>query len=48
LRYAFAWEPEAAALEQAVERALAEGLRTRDLDGAASTADATREVIACL
>jgi 3-isopropylmalate dehydrogenase len=45
LRHAFAMEAQAAALESAVDRALAEGLRTRDLGGTATTADATRAVL---
>jgi 3-isopropylmalate dehydrogenase len=45
LRHGFGWETEAAALESAVDRALAEGLRTRDLGGEASTAEATAAVI---
>jgi 3-isopropylmalate dehydrogenase len=38
-------EAEAAAVESAVDRALAEGLRTSDLGGSASTAEATRAVL---
>jgi 3-isopropylmalate dehydrogenase len=45
LRHGFAMEPQAAAVESAVDRALADGLRTRDLGGAATTADATRAVL---
>jgi 3-isopropylmalate dehydrogenase len=45
LRHAFAMDARAAALESAVDRALAEGLRTRDLGGTATTADATRAVL---
>jgi 3-isopropylmalate dehydrogenase len=45
LRHGFALENEAAAVESAVERALAEGLRTPDLGGEATTAQATREVL---
>jgi 3-isopropylmalate dehydrogenase len=45
LRHAFGWETEAAALESAVDRALAEGLRTRDLGGTATTAEATAAVL---
>ncbi len=45
LRHAFDMEAQAAALESAVDRALAEGLRTRDLGGTATTADATRAVL---
>ena len=39
---------EAAAVESAVHRALQEGLRTRDLGGTASTAEAARTVLAHL
>jgi 3-isopropylmalate dehydrogenase len=45
LRHGLAMEPQAAALESAVDRALAEGLRTRDLGGAATTAEATQAVL---
>jgi 3-isopropylmalate dehydrogenase len=45
LRHGLAWETEAAAVEAAVDRALDAGLRTRDLGGAATTAEATRAVI---
>ncbi|HEY2771957.1 MAG TPA: 3-isopropylmalate dehydrogenase [Solirubrobacteraceae bacterium] len=45
LRHGFAMEPAAAAIESAVDRALAEGLRTADLGGGASTADATQAVL---
>jgi 3-isopropylmalate dehydrogenase len=45
LRHGFAWEEQAAAIESAVDRALAEGLRTKDLGGSASTAEATRSVL---
>jgi 3-isopropylmalate dehydrogenase len=45
LRHAFAMEPQAAAVESAVDRALAAGLRTADLGGRASTAEATRVVL---
>ncbi len=45
LRHGFAWEDQAAAIESAVDRALAEGLRTKDLGGSASTAEATRSVL---
>jgi len=45
LRHGFAMEAEAAAVESAVERALADGLRTTDLGGDASTAQATRAVL---
>ena len=45
LRHGLAMEPEAASVESAVDRALAEGLRTRDLGGSATTADATQAVL---
>jgi 3-isopropylmalate dehydrogenase len=45
LRHGFAMEPEAAAVESAVDRALASGLRTRDLGGSATTEEATRAVL---
>jgi 3-isopropylmalate dehydrogenase len=45
LRHGLGMEPEAAAVESAVDRALAEGLRTPDLGGDASTAQATQEVL---
>ncbi len=48
LRHAFGWETEAAAVESAVDRALAAGLRTRDLGGDATTADATESVLSHL
>ena len=48
LRHGFGLEAEAAALESAVDRALADGLRTRDLGGTASTAEATQAVLAQL
>jgi 3-isopropylmalate dehydrogenase len=48
LRHGLGWETEAAALESAVDRALTEGLRTRDLGGTASTAEATDAVLAHL
>ena len=41
-------EAQAAAVESAVDRALADGLRTRDLGGEASTAQATAAVLAHL
>jgi 3-isopropylmalate dehydrogenase len=44
LRHGLALESEAAAVESAVDRALAAGLRTRDLGGQADTAEATRAV----
>jgi 3-isopropylmalate dehydrogenase len=45
LRHGLGLEPEAAAVESAVERALAEGLRTPDLGGAATTTEATQAVL---
>ena len=48
LRHGFAMESEAAAVESAVDRALADGLRTPDLGGGATTAQATRAVLAHL
>jgi 3-isopropylmalate dehydrogenase len=45
LRHAFAMEDQAAAVESAVDRALAEGLRTPDLGGKATTAQATQAVL---
>jgi 3-isopropylmalate dehydrogenase len=45
LRYGFAMEAQAAAIESAVDRALAEGLRTPDLGGRATTAQATQAVL---
>jgi 3-isopropylmalate dehydrogenase len=45
LRHGFAMESEAAAVESAVNRALTEGLRTPDLGGEATTAQATRAVL---
>jgi 3-isopropylmalate dehydrogenase len=45
LRHGFGMEAEAAALESAVDRALAAGLRTADLGGGASTDEATRAVL---
>jgi 3-isopropylmalate dehydrogenase len=48
LRHGLGREAEAAALESAVDRALDEGLRTRDLGGSASTAEATQAVLAHL
>ena len=48
LRHGLGFENEAAALESAVDRALDEGLRTRDLGGDATTAEATRAVLAHL
>ncbi len=48
LRHGLGWESEARALESAVDRALAAGLRTRDLGGTATTADATESVLSQL
>jgi 3-isopropylmalate dehydrogenase len=45
LRLGLAMEAEAAAVESAVDRALAEGLRTADLGGRASTAQATQAIL---
>ena len=45
LRHAFGMESEAAAVESAVDRALAAGLRTADIGGSASTAEATQAVL---
>jgi 3-isopropylmalate dehydrogenase len=48
LRHGLGRQAEAAALESAVDRALDEGLRTRDLGGNAGTAEATQAVLAHL
>jgi 3-isopropylmalate dehydrogenase len=45
LRHGLAREEEAAAVESAVDRALAAGLRTADLGGSATTAEATEAVL---
>jgi 3-isopropylmalate dehydrogenase len=45
LRHGFDMESEAAAVESAVDRALADGLRTPDLGGSATTAEATQAVL---
>ncbi|HKG01797.1 MAG TPA: 3-isopropylmalate dehydrogenase [Conexibacter sp.] len=45
LRHGLAMENEAATVESAVDRALADGLRTRDLGGNATTAEAARTVL---
>ena len=45
LRHGLGLEDEAAALESAVDRALDDGLRTPDLGGKATTAEATRAVL---
>src|ERR687895_1805318 len=48
LRHGLALEAEAAALESALDRSLEDGLRTRDLQGNATTEAATRAVLANL
>jgi 3-isopropylmalate dehydrogenase len=48
LRHGLGLEAEAVAVESAVDRALANGLRTRDLGGSATTAQATAAVLALL
>jgi 3-isopropylmalate dehydrogenase len=45
LRHGFAMEAEASAVESAVDRALADGLRTADLGGSATTAEAAQAVL---
>jgi 3-isopropylmalate dehydrogenase len=45
LRHGLRMEAQAAAVESAVERALAEGLRTPDLGGTATTSEATQAVL---
>jgi 3-isopropylmalate dehydrogenase len=45
LRHGFAMEAEAAAIESAVDRALGDGLRTRDLGGTATTDEAAQAVL---
>jgi len=45
LRHGFSMEDEAAALESAVDKALDRGLRTADLGGSATTAEATEAVL---
>jgi 3-isopropylmalate dehydrogenase len=45
LRHGFAMESQAASVESAVDRALAEGLRPPDLGGTADTAEVTRAVL---
>jgi 3-isopropylmalate dehydrogenase len=45
LRHQFAMQDEASALESAVDRALAGGLRTHDLGGTANTAQAAAAVL---
>jgi 3-isopropylmalate dehydrogenase len=48
LRHGLGLEPEAAAIEAAVDAALEDGLRTADLGGSADSAGATRAVLAKL
>jgi 3-isopropylmalate dehydrogenase len=48
LRHGLGMEAEAAAIESAVDRALDAGLRTADLGGSATTAEATEAVLANL
>ncbi len=48
LRYGLGLEAEAAAIESAVDSALAAGLRTRDLGGSAGTREATQAVLSNL
>jgi 3-isopropylmalate dehydrogenase len=48
LRHGLGLEDQAAAIESAVDSALAEGLRTRDLGGTAGTREATRAVLSHL
>jgi 3-isopropylmalate dehydrogenase len=48
LRHGLDLESAAVALESAVDKALDQGLRTRDLGGTASTAEATQAVLAAL
>jgi 3-isopropylmalate dehydrogenase len=48
LRHGLARDAEAAAIESAVDRALADGLRTRDLGGGAGTREATQAVLSNL
>ena len=48
LRHGLNLDSEASTLESAVDRALDSGLRTRDLGGTASTAEATQAVLAAL
>ncbi len=48
LRHGFAMEDAAAAVESAVDRALGEGLRTRDLGGSATTDEAAQAVLSHL
>jgi 3-isopropylmalate dehydrogenase len=48
LRHGLDLEAQASAIESAVDRALAEGLRTRDLGGSADTRAATQAVLSNL
>jgi 3-isopropylmalate dehydrogenase len=48
LRHGFGMEAEAAAVESAVDRALADGLRTADLGGSATTEQAAKAVLSNL
>jgi 3-isopropylmalate dehydrogenase len=48
LRHGLAMEAEASAVESAVDRALAEGLRTADLGGSATTSEAAEAVLSHL
>jgi len=48
LRHGLDLEEQAVAIESAVDRALADGLRTRDLGGSAGTREATRAVLSHL
>jgi 3-isopropylmalate dehydrogenase len=48
LRYGMSREDDAARVESAIDRALEQGLRTRDLGGEATTEEATRAVLANL
>jgi len=45
LRHGLEMEAEAAAVESAVDKALAQGLRTADLGGTATTREATQAVL---
>jgi 3-isopropylmalate dehydrogenase len=48
LRHGLGWETEAAAIESAVDGALDDGLRTRDLGGISGTDEATAAVLSLL
>ena len=48
LRRGLGMDAEAAAIESAIDRALADGLRTRDLGGSAGTREATQAVLSNL